>query len=399
MQLIKENENETRIVLANAFVVEQGLQGEKIVHLEKEERVAVVAGEGGARSVATRPASVTPVVKTISWSVEPALSPQKPISFKTGTCHNMSEPASPLLCTQKRKDEPRVNTDVQLSCMEQEELSEGGLKGPHEENIHLDKIPPYEFDQVELDELRHAERDFALGADFFPSQYDCNPPNSGFQERLREYRQWEEKFNLDFETWYSHRNWIPMSMGKSNRNFAKTLFLNEDARRFVEGMSPEQGEQIFSKIRTNYTGLHLQRLLTTVKSSSLTDFSLAWLSYIKADPDNHYRRICKSIPVSIDGDAALQFWTISPYILGGLKENGWADQDAFEAVLDWSNARTPSGEKEEEDAVYPGIGDQLRRQTAGGWALTGEPNDITHQLAKRVGKNIAENIIKIYKKA
>lgn len=195
----------------------------------------------------------------------------------------------------------------------------------------------------------------------------------------------------DFNSWHQAHQWVPLKNAKQVENFAEAIFSNDKSRHFIDGLDASTGEHMMKYINAVEASCHISRLLSTPNSSVLTDFSLAWMKYLKDDTQVHLHNIEESVSHSRDGNAGTQFWTIAPYLFDELKNSGVEELKAFESVLLWSKARQDVTSPAM-DAKYPGIQDPYTFGNGNFWYLTKFVEGPSHILAREVGKHLAKQL-------
>lgn len=149
-------------------------------------------------------------------------------------------------------------------------------------------------------------------------------------------------------------------------------------------------DETLSRLKETGVRQHLPRLLTHRNAPACARFALSCIRYIRK-LDEEDISDCRSIPESLDGNNARQFFTLAPYIHEGLISRGMGEEEAFDLVLKWSRSREERNDRS--DARYPGTG---VTDTHFDIRLAYNGSHRTHQLAKKIGDHIAAALIEIH---
>lgn len=149
---------------------------------------------------------------------------------------------------------------------------------------------------------------------------------------------------------------------------------------------------------------HLLRIATAEQQPAVEEFLIGHLNYLHqlalfGNPKKE-KSLETRIATSSDGSTARQFWNVAPYIYAELRERGFSNTKALEVILDWSGAREQiPGQRD--NSHYPGMKKMMVEypELERSWYLTRDEDNPTHQLARKVGRHIADFIRKTYSMA
>lgn len=239
----------------------------------------------------------------------------------------------------------------------------------------LQQIPNYPFSDSDYSAIRN---EGSLVQDSLGHDY-----SHGLSEIQR------AKFNV----WHQAHPWIPLKNTKktSSSPFAEAAYSNNEVRQYLESFEESKGIELMYRLRNwHQVDQHIQRIISTKGSTALTNYGIAFMQYLAETPDWE-KKIQEGVPVSIDGDAAAQFWTISPYLYNSLQKTGMTSNQAIETVLVWGSLRKPS---EGRNAKFPGMANISESIDPTMWYLSADPEGASHKIAEKVGEHIAQEIKK-----
>ncbi len=196
-----------------------------------------------------------------------------------------------------------------------------------------------------------------------------------------------------WKLWQSQHPWVPIENTKHRDYFARGVHSNPISRQFLESLDSEVGRVFIQDLKVRGGMEHTQRLVTAYDAPTLTTFSLAYWAALIPHDQERMAFIRKALPVSLDGNAATQFWGFAPFIFEKLRtptlgQPSMTPKEAINFILDWSNARKPYGT--EDDAEYPGVSSYFLLER--GFFLANTATHPSHALARKVGTHIADHL-------
>lgn len=240
---------------------------------------------------------------------------------------------------------------------------------------------------VDADEWTNARRETGkvdlLGATYLLHEFKDH------RERAIKERELDE----GFAAWHLKYPELPESSHKGMPNIGPAIYSDEKSRLFIESLDNDSLIRVSERLRARQLDDHIARMLSSKGCAELEDFSIALLENLAIDNDNILNIVDESIPPSADGNSASQFWTFGPFIYKEFKEAGFSNEDSLKAVFEWSKARKETYKPGRLDSEYPGLENPFDDD----FYLSNKPDSTSYKLAQKVGKHIADEMLKIIK--